>query len=91
MSEVTDLIAAYRRGKITLGELAQRFREREWPQGRPPARSLEELYQRELEDPEPIQEGSFEEVLGAYHQGDISGDEYEVLARAVADANPRTG
>jgi hypothetical protein len=88
VSEVTDLIDAYRRGELTLEELARRFRERAWPPGRPPAASLEELYQRELEDPEPLQEGSFDEVIAAYDRRDITGDEYDVLARAVAKANP---
>jgi hypothetical protein len=88
VSEVTDLIDAYRRGELTLEELARRFRERAWPERRPPARTREEIYQRELEDPEPIQHGSFDEVVSAFHRGDITGDEYDVLARAVAEANP---
>jgi hypothetical protein len=89
VSEVTDLIDAYQRGELTLEELARRFRERAWLPGRPPAASLEELYQRELEDPEPLQEGSFDEVYRALDYGRLTRAEFDVLARAVAEANPR--
>jgi hypothetical protein len=86
VSDVADLLAEYRRGDLTLDQLAQRFRERTWPDPRQPANSLEDAYRRELADPEPLQEGSFDEVVSAFHLGHISGDEYEVLARAAAEA-----
>ena len=74
------------RGELTLDELAQHFRDRTWPprQLSPPA--LEAAFKREAEDPEPIAEGSFDEVAGAYLQGEISIEEYEILARAVEEA-----
>ena len=87
MSEVTDLIDAYRAGELTLDELAQRFHDRVWPTPRPAARTVDELYERELEDPEPPAEGSFDEVVNAYHAGKITGDEYKALARVVAEAS----
>ena len=86
MSEVTDMINAYRGGEITLDELAQRFRVRSWPSRRPSPRTAREGWQRELEDPEPILEGSFDEVVSAYHLGQLSGDEYDVLSRAASEA-----
>ena len=87
MSEVTDMLASYRNGDMTLDELAQRFRDRVWPSRRPSPRDVHELFQRDIEDPEPIQEGSFEEVASACTLGQISLDEYEVLARAVSEAS----
>lgn len=89
MSEVTDMIAAYRGGELTLAELAQRFRMRSWPARRPAPRTAREGWQRELEDPEPILEGSFDEVVSAYHLGQLSGDEYEVLSRAASEVGTR--
>ena len=83
MSEVTELIDAYRAGELTLDELAQRFRDRVWPTPRPAARSVDELYERELEDPDPPVEGSFDEVVNAYHAGQITAAEYKALAHAV--------
>ena len=83
MSEVTEMIDAYRSGELTLDELTQRFHDRVWPSPRPPAQSVDELYKRELEDPDPPVEGSFDEVVNAYHAGQITGAEYKALARAV--------
>jgi hypothetical protein len=88
VSEVTDMIAAYGRGELTLDELAQRFRDRIWPPRRLSPSALQEAYKREIEDPEPIAEGSFDEVAGAYLQGEISAEEYDILARAAGDTGP---
>jgi hypothetical protein len=86
VSELSDLIDSYRGGEITLDELAQRFRARRWPSARPTPRTAREGWQRELDDPEPIPEGSFDEVVSAYHVGLLSGDEYEVLSQAAAES-----
>lgn len=86
MSEVSDMIDAYRGGELTLDELAQQFRARIWPLRRPPPCTAREGWQRELEDPEPIAEGSFDEVVSAYHLGQLSGHEYEILSRAASEA-----
>lgn len=86
MSEVGDLINSYRGGELTLDELAQRFRMRSWPSRRSAPSTAREGWQREQEDPEPILEGSFDEVLSAYHLGLLSSDEYEVLSRAASEA-----
>jgi hypothetical protein len=87
VSEVTDLIDAYRDGVLTLDELARRFHDRVWPTPRTAARTVGELYERELEDPDQPVEGSFDEVVIAYHARQITGEEYKVLARAVTQAS----
>jgi hypothetical protein len=66
----------------------ERFRDRSWPSRRLSPLTLEEAYKRELEDPAPIAEGSFDEVASAYLQREISIQEYEVLARAVGETEP---
>ncbi len=86
MSEVSDLIDSYRSGELTLDELAQRFRVRTWPSRRPAPGTAREGWRREQEDPEPILEGSFDEVVSAYHLGLLTGNEYEVLSRAASEA-----
>lgn len=88
MSEVTDLIGAYRSGDLTLEELAQRFRQRTWPPRRPAPKTAREGWQRELEDPEPIQPDSFDEVASAYVQGELSREDYQVLAHAAGESGP---
>jgi hypothetical protein len=87
MSEVTELLTAYRKGELTLEELARRFQERTWPPRRPSPRTAREAWQREMEDPEPIQENSFDEVASAYSLGEITGEEYDKLAHAVMEAS----
>ena len=87
MSEVTELLTKYRQGDLTLDELARRFQERTWPPRRPSPRTAREAWQRETEDPEPIQENSFDEVASAYSLGEITGEEYDTLARAVMEAS----
>ncbi len=77
----------YRAGELTLDELAQRFHDRVWPTPRRAARTVDELYEREMEDPDPPAEGSFDKVVTAYHAGQITGDEYKALARAVTEAS----
>jgi hypothetical protein len=86
-SEVNDLITELREGSMSLEEVASRFRERTWPRRRKsrPATYLE-LAAAAQEDPEPYVPGSFDDVTAAYHRGDLSDDEYDVLARAMADS-----
>ena len=86
-SEVSDLIKALRDGTMTLDEVAQRFRERQWPRHRrsPPASYLE-MAARAQEDPEPYVPGSFDDVTDAYDRGELSGDQYDILAEAMAES-----
>ena len=86
-SEVSDLINALRDGTLTLDQVAQRFRQRHWPRHRrPPPASYLEMAARAQEDPEPYVPGSFDDVTDAYDRGELSGDEYDVLAEAMAES-----
>jgi hypothetical protein len=86
-SEVTDLIAALRAGTMSLDDVARRFRERSWPDPpRPDLRTESEVAARLMDDPDPYIAGSFDDVYAALHQGDITLGEYEVLAKAAAQA-----
>lgn len=75
MSEVTDALRELRDGKRTLDDVAEFFRAREWPTREPPE-------QGDASQPEP---GSFAEVAYAYGAGDITIEQYTVLAKAAAD------
>lgn len=86
-SEVSDMLEALRDGTLSLDQVAQNFREREWPRRRrPPAASYLEMADRAQEDPSPYVPGSFDDVAAAFHRGDLSGDEYRVLSEAVAES-----
>lgn len=86
-SEVADLIKDLRAGTMTLDEVAQRFRQRKWPRRRRPApASYLEMAARTMEDPEPYDPDSFDDVTAAYHRGELSDDEYDVLAEAMAES-----
>jgi hypothetical protein len=85
-SEVSDLIKALRDGTMTLEQVAQRFRERKWPRRRPPPSSYLEMAARAQEDPEPYVPGSFDDVTDAYDRGELSSEEYDTLAEAMAES-----
>jgi hypothetical protein len=86
-SEVTELISALRAGSMTLDEVAQRFRERQWPDvAAPESRTELELAARAVQDPGPYVPGSFDDVLAAYDRDDLTDDEYQVLAQAASEA-----
>jgi hypothetical protein len=86
-SEVSDLINALRDGTLTLDEVAQRFRERQWPRRRrPPPASYLEMAARAQEDPEPYDPNSFDDVTAAYHRGELSDSQYDALAEAMAES-----
>jgi hypothetical protein len=85
-SEVTELIAGLRSGHITLDQVAERFRQRSWPDrdSQEPG-SYQDLAARALDDPDPYVPGSFMDVLSAFDRHDLTLDEYEVLAAAAAE------
>jgi hypothetical protein len=84
-SEVTDLLAALRDGTVSLDEVARRFRDRSWPRpAAPRPTTYLELATRAQEDPDGEVPGSFDEVTAALYRGDISDDDYEILAQAMA-------
>jgi hypothetical protein len=88
VSEVTDLIASYKAGELTLDELAERFRYRRWPRTASPIRpsNYMEMAERAQEDPGSDVPDSFDDVEAAFFRHDLSPKEYELLRRAVAEA-----
>jgi hypothetical protein len=87
VSEVSDLIRALRDGTMTLEQVAERFRERQWPRRRrQPPQSYIEMAARTMEDPEPYVPGSFDDVTDAYDRGELSDHEYDTLAAAMAES-----
>jgi hypothetical protein len=84
MSEVTELLAQLHAGSMSLEEVADRFRRRQWP-GRPATpRTAYEALAAEERDPEPPVEGSFQEVHAAYMRHELTDDQYAALADAVS-------
>ena len=83
-NEVNDLLKALRDGHMTLEEVAERFVKRKWPRPEAQPATYSELARAELADPEPLVPGSFDDVTLAYHKGDLSDQEYDVLAAAMA-------
>lgn len=84
-SDVTECIAALRGGWMSLDEVAERFRQRNWPAARRPTpTSYAEMAQQQ--DVEPDVPGSYDEVTAAYDRGDLTSHEYMVLSDAVAAA-----
>jgi hypothetical protein len=88
VSEVSDLIGRYKAGELTLDELAERFRNRRWPQAAPPLRpsSYLDMAARTQEDPGPDVPDSFDDVEAAFFRHELSAEEYELLRHAVAEA-----
>ena len=84
-TDVGDLLAALRAGSISLDEVADRFRARSWPRTRR-ATPLTALELADQQDPEPDVPGSVDELTGAYDRGEITREQYRVLAHAVADS-----
>lgn len=73
VSEVTDALQALADGERNLDDVAQFFREREWPRRADP----------NSDDQAP---GSFAEVANAYSSGLINHDQYVALAQAATEA-----
>ncbi len=86
-SEVDELIESLRQGRMSLDEVAQRFRERHWPRRRvAPQESYLDLAASAQDDPDVYVEGSFDDVAAAHQDGRLSDDEYTVLSEAVAES-----
>jgi len=86
-SEISELIAALRDGSMTLDQVAERFRHREWP-SRPAATPTTylELATAAQQDPPPDVPGSFDEVTAAYDRGELTRAAYRQLAEAAAES-----
>jgi hypothetical protein len=86
-NEVADLLDALQEGKLTVEEVAERFRSRKWPRRRPVHYdSYLDRAAAELEDPEPYVPGSFDDVIAAYDQQKINREQLRILSSAAADA-----
>jgi hypothetical protein len=86
-NEIVDLLAALKNGSLSLEQVAQLFRERTWPRTRPnrPATYLEAAARAE-DDPDPYVPGSFDDVAAAFHRGDLTRNQYRILAEAAAES-----
>lgn len=86
INEVTELLDALHDGRLTLEEVAHRFRERTWPRRRTGQASYAEFMAAQLDDPAPCIPGSYDDLAFAHHRGGVTDAQYEVLSRAIADA-----
>jgi hypothetical protein len=86
-NEVTDLLVALRSGTMSIEDVASRFRERSWPRRNQsdPAGYLE-LAKQAQQDPEPYVPESYDDVAAAFHRGDLSIDQFDLLSQAIADS-----
>jgi hypothetical protein len=84
-TEVAGLLAELRDGRVSVEDVAERFRHREWPATRrqPPATYQEMAAQQDTVADAP---GSLDEVTAAYDRGELTSEVYRVLCDAVADA-----
>jgi hypothetical protein len=86
-NEVTDLLDAVRDGTMSIDDVARRFRERSWPRRRYPAHNSDlDIAIEAQQDPEPYIPGSYDDVAAAYHRGDLTIEQYDILAHAIADS-----
>ena len=86
-TEVTYLLNALRERKMTLDQVAQRFRQRSWPRRATPLpRTYLERAAAAQQDPDPYLPGSFDEVAAAHQEGNLSDEQYAVLSEAVAES-----
>ena len=81
--EVTRLVRAYRDGQLTLDGLARRFRDRPWPTVPPTSPPGAAAAAPAIDDLEPWQPGSFDEVVLARDLGILSDADYADLAGPV--------
>ncbi|HVB41359.1 MAG TPA: hypothetical protein VNF47_01470 [Streptosporangiaceae bacterium] len=86
-NEVVDLLIALNEGTISIEEVAHRFKQRTWPRhrGSEPT-TYTEMAAAQLEDPDTYIPGSFDDVTAAYHRGELSEQQYDVLANAMAES-----
>jgi hypothetical protein len=84
-TEVAVLLAELRAGRLTVGDVAERFRLRDWPAvlRLPHATHAEMAGQQDVDADVP---DSLDEVTAAYDRGELTSEEYRVLCDAVADA-----
>jgi Zeta toxin len=81
--EVPGLVTAYRDGALTLDGLAGRFRDRSWPLVQPAGPPGGAGAALAIDDLEPWQPGSFDEVVLAWDLGILSDADYAALVAAI--------
>lgn len=87
VTEVKELLDALSNGRMSLDEVAQRFRERTWiRRKRQEYSSYEDKLASHLQDSDPPLQGSFADVSAALHRNQITLDQYRVLSEAAAEA-----
>jgi hypothetical protein len=84
-TDVADLIGALRAQSMTLAEVAEQFRLRTWARSRRPEPRTSRERAEQLDPGLPVP-GSLDEVTAAYDRGELTAEQYDVLAAAVADA-----
>lgn len=86
-NEVADTLTALHEGTISIDEAARRFKERHWPRrSQSEGRNSKNLAEIQLTDPDSYLPGSFDDVTLAYNRKIISEEQYEILARAMAES-----
>ncbi len=86
-NEITEMITALRDGTITIEEAANQFRKRSWPRTRgPEPQNYLELAAAAQRDPEPYVPGSFDDVTAAYDRGQLTRQQYRILAEAASES-----
>lgn len=84
---MTDLLQALHEGRIGLDEVVERFKARQWPRSQSPEpNSYDELSASASKDPDPYVAGSYDDVAAAYHQGQLTDDQYTTLISAIAES-----
>ncbi len=86
-NEVRDLLQALHDGGISVEEVAEQFRERQWPRrtDKTPTTYMDMLA-AELGDPGTYMPESFDDVIAAYDQKLITRQELRILSEAAAEA-----
>ena len=87
-NEVKELLDLLYERKMSLDEVAERFRARSWP-GHPQnsAGTFAEVASADSADPDPYIPESYDDVLAAYDRGRLTDSQYEVLANVIAEAS----
>ena len=87
ITDIRDLLDALSENRMSLNEVAQRFREHKWIRAkRSGSQSNMDWLASHLDDAGPPLSGSFDEVSTAFHEHRITRDQYRVLSEAAADA-----
>jgi hypothetical protein len=72
---------------MSLDEVAERFRERDWPvSDKTSPANYQERAAATQQDPAPFEPGSFDDVNLAYDLGELTDEQYEVLGQAMLEA-----